>query len=277
MSIGTSIAVLGGIGAIGALALNRVAKKFHVEEDQRISQVEECLPGANCGGCGQNGCHDFAVKCVEAGSLDQLFCPVGGQACMAKVAGILGVGASGNEPKLATLRCAGTPLTKTHLNVRYSGPKNCSVMNLTAGDYLCLSSCLGCGDCARECQFGAITIDQQTHLPLIDAEKCSGCGRCAITCPRGVIEMRDRGVRGRRVWVACGNCLKGAQARKQCATACLGCGLCAKACHFDAIIIENNLARIDAAKCKACGKCADACPTHAIHKTGFPAKKATTD
>lgn len=277
MSITTSIALLGGIGAVGALALNRVAKRFHVDEDSRISEIEACLPGANCGGCGQNGCHDFAAACVRDGSLDNLYCPVGGQACMAKVAAILGINADAKEPKLAVVRCAGTPLTKTHLNVRYSGPANCSVMNFTAGDYLCLSSCLGCGDCAAQCQFHAITIEPQTGLPVIDAAKCTGCSRCAIACPRKVIEMRSRGVRGRRVWVACGTCLKGAQARKQCAVACLGCGLCAKACPFDAITIDNNLAHIDPDKCKACGKCVDACPTHAIHKAGFPVKKATTD
>lgn len=276
MSIATSIAVLGGIGAIGALALNRVANRFSVKEDPRIALIEECLPGANCGGCGQKGCHDFAVKCAQGSSQD-LFCPVGGQKCMDRIAAILGMSPQGHEPKLAVLRCAGTPLTKTHLNVKYIGPHNCSVMNLTAGDYLCLSSCLGCGDCANVCQWDAIHINPDTCLPEIDASKCTGCGRCSITCPRHVIEMRGRGVRGRRVWVACSNCLKGAQARKQCAVACIGCGLCAKACPFDAIILEDNLARIDSAKCKACGKCVDACPTHAIHKTGFPAKKATTD
>lgn len=277
MSIATSIALLGGIGAVGALALNQVAKRFSVDEDKRISQVEECLPGANCGGCGRKGCHDFAVECVKAGSLDDLYCPVGGQDCMARIAAILGIGAGGQEPKLAVVKCAGTPLTKTHLNVKYSGPRRCSVMNFTSGDYLCLSSCLGCGDCVRECHWNAIAIDPVTRLPQIDPEKCTGCGKCAISCPRNVIELRSRGVRGRRVWVACGNCLKGAQARKQCAVSCLGCGLCAKACPFGAITIENNLARIDGAKCKACGKCVDVCPTHAIHKTGFPVKKATTD
>ena len=37
-----------------------VAKKFYVNEDPRIALIEELLPGANCGGCGRSGCHDFA-------------------------------------------------------------------------------------------------------------------------------------------------------------------------------------------------------------------------
>ena len=43
---------LGAIGAISAVILYFVAQKFKVYEDPRNGQVEEVLPGANCGGCG---------------------------------------------------------------------------------------------------------------------------------------------------------------------------------------------------------------------------------
>jgi Na+-translocating ferredoxin:NAD+ oxidoreductase RNF subunit RnfB len=43
-----------GLGAAGILAV--AAKVFYVEIDPRITEVEDALPGANCGGCGFSGC-----------------------------------------------------------------------------------------------------------------------------------------------------------------------------------------------------------------------------
>ena len=52
MIIGISIIVLGAIGIIAAILLFIAAKKFYVYEDPKIGEIEELLPGANCGGCG---------------------------------------------------------------------------------------------------------------------------------------------------------------------------------------------------------------------------------
>ena len=50
-----AVLVLGAIALIAALVLFGVSKKFAVEEDPRLGQVGELLPGANCGGCGCAG------------------------------------------------------------------------------------------------------------------------------------------------------------------------------------------------------------------------------
>ena len=267
MSIVASIITLGGIGALGAVLLGGVARRFHVEEDPRIAEVEALLPGANCGACGYKGCHDFAVHCVSQGNLDGLHCPGAGADGMGRIAAYLGCDARHTSSKIAVVKCAGTSDTKTSLGAHYIGPQVCAIKAMGAGDYQCQAGCLGCGDCVTACRFGAISIDPVSGLPTVDAEKCTGCGVCASVCPKHIIGIRDAGLRGRRVWVACSNCLKGVQARKQCSVACIGCGLCVKACPFDAISVTDNLAHIDPEKCKACGKCVEACPSHAIHKT----------
>jgi len=45
---------------------------------------------------------------------------------------------------------------------------------------------------------------------------------------------------------------------------CTGCGLCLKACAYDAIVIEDKTAEINTDKCTLCGACVSACPFEAI-------------
>ena len=45
---------------------------------------------------------------------------------------------------------------------------------------------------------------------------------------------------------------------------CIGCGLCLKACAYDAIKIIDKIAEIDVDKCTLCGACVSACPFEAI-------------
>ncbi|EFQ24423.1 electron transport complex, RnfABCDGE type, B subunit [Aminomonas paucivorans DSM 12260] len=47
---------------------------------------------------------------------------------------------------------------------------------------------------------------------------------------------------------------------KACSFGCLGLGTCVAVCPFDAIHIENSVARVDEAKCVGCGACVTLCP-----------------
>ena len=258
------------LGLLLAVVLYFVAQKFKVEEDPRIDIVEALMPGANCGGCGQAGCRAFAEACTKAENLDNLYCPVGGNAVMQKVAGALGFEVAEKAPMVAVVRCAGTCEKRPKTNV-YDGVSSCAVMNsLYAGDTGCKFGCLGKGDCTNACNFGAISMDPATGLPVVDEEKCTACGACVKACPKGVIELRNKGPKSRRVFVSCVNKDKGGVARKACTAACIGCGKCAKTCPFGAITVENNLAYIDFNKCKLCTKCVAECPTGAIHAVNFP-------
>ena len=271
-----AVIVLGAIALIAAIVLYAVSKKFAVQEDPRIGQVVELLPGANCGGCGFAGCAGMAdalVKGADLGSIDGLMCPVGGADVMGKVADLLGMAVANTDPMVAVVRCNGTCEHRPRI-VEYDGMRSCQAVNATcAGETGCGFGCLGCGDCVAACQFGAITMDEETGLPVVDEEKCTACGACAKACPRHIIELRKKGPKGRRVYVQCVNKDKGAVAKKACAVACIGCGKCQKVCNFDAITVENNVAYIDFNKCRMCTKCVDECPTGALVKVNFPVRK----
>ena len=265
---------LGAIALVLAAILYVASKKFAVYEDPRIAQVGEVLPPANCGGCGYPGCSGFADACVKAGSLDGKFCPVGGQPVMAQIADILGLAATEAEPMVAVVRCNGSCANRPRIN-QYDGAKSCAIAaSLYGGETGCSYGCLGCGDCVDACPWGAMRMNLETGLPEVIEDKCVGCGACVKACPRSIIELRNKGPRGMRVYVACSNKEKGALAMKACKVACIGCGKCAKSCTHEAITVASNLAYIDFEKCKLCKKCVDQCPTHAIHAVNFPVKKA---
>lgn len=265
-----TIVILAGLGLLLSLLLFFVAKKFKVEEDPRIDEIEKVMPGANCGGCGFAGCRAFADAAVKAPNLDNNYCPVGGNEVMKQVAAILGYEIKEKTPQVAVVRCNGSCQNRPKTN-EYDGVASCKVKAaLYSGDTGCAFGCLGCGDCVEACQFGALSMDPQTGLPVVDESKCTACGACANACPKHIIELRNKGPRSMRVYVDCVNKDKGGVARKACAAACIGCGKCAKVCAHEAITVADNLAYIDFTKCKLCKKCVAECPTGAIHAVNFP-------
>jgi len=268
-----TIVTLVAIGAAAAIILYFVAQKFKVFEDPRIDQVEDALPAANCGGCGFAGCRNFAETLVKKDQWDGLFCPVGGNETMARAASILGKEAIEQAPKVAVVRCNGTPEFRPRLNI-YNGAPTCAIIHsLYMGEAGCPHGCLGEGDCVVVCDFDAIRMDPETGLPVVDDEKCTACGACVKACPRYIIELRKKNKKDRKIFVSCINEEKGAVAKKNCSVACIGCSKCFKVCAYEAITMENNLAFIDSEKCKLCRKCMPECPTGAIHELNFPPRK----
>ena len=49
----------------------------------------------------------------------------------------------------------------------------------------CKNACIGCGKCAKACNFGAITVEN--FNATIDPDKCKSCGMCVVECPTGAI------------------------------------------------------------------------------------------
>ena len=138
-----TIAIIAILGLLLAVILYLVAKRFKVEEDPRIDEVEQVMPGANCGGCGYAGCRAFADSAVKAPNLDNHYCPVGGNDVMKKVAAILGYEVKDKAPMVAVVRCNGSCEFRAKTN-DYGGYQSCKVKaSLYAGDTACSYGCLG--------------------------------------------------------------------------------------------------------------------------------------
>lgn len=59
---------------------------------------------------------------------------------------------------------------------------------------------------------------------------------------------------------------------KGCAFGCLGLGSCAERCRFDAIHVEDGVARVDREKCVNCGACIAECPRGIIRSVPYDAE-----
>jgi len=268
MSIVIAIAVLGGLGLAFGLILAAASKVFYVETDPRLDKLNECLPGANCGGCGYAGCGAYA-EAVLNGEAPIGACASGGNECAQAMAAIMGVKAEAVTRKVAMVRCSGARsydkdgnLVKgSKIKAEYEGFKDCMAASSVGGHgpLSCKYGCLGFGSCTKACKYGAISV--KDGVAVVDEDLCVGCMACAKACPRNLIVPVEP---GRNVVIACASLAKGAITTRGCTVGCIGCGLCKKICPEGAITVEKNLAVIDYSKCTNCGLCATVCPKKLI-------------
>lgn len=259
MSIAYPIISLGGLGILFGVLLGYASKKFAVEVDPKVSLVRDALPGANCGGCGYAGC-DACAKAMVEGLVSANACPVGNAECVSKIGEILGVKVELGERKTAFVKCNGTCHVSKE-KYKYYGVMDCISASMIPGGgaKACSYGCLGLSSCVKVCAFGALSIEN--GIAVVDQEKCTRCGMCVATCPKGLIEIVPV---SKQIRVACNSKDKGKDVKDSCSVGCIACTLCVKACQYDAIKFENNLARVDYEKCTQCNACVEKCPTKAI-------------
>ena len=260
------IVVLVGIGTFFGIVLALADKKFAMEENPLIKEVEEVLPKGQCGACGYAGCAKYAEAVVEKTEVPPNLCIPGKKAVAEKVAELTGKKASAAEPQYAQLKCRGTK-TAAVMAASYKGIPDCAAAKLIqGGPKACKYGCLGFGNCVRVCPFGAMTMGAD-GLPVIEKDICTGCGKCVTTCPQGLLVLQSLRA---PVQVSCSSHDKGPAARKSCKNACLGCGLCMRNCANGAIKIDKFVAVIDSNKCLNCTDttCLSKCPTGAIKAFG---------
>ena len=264
MDIVIAILILGGLGLIFGLVLAAASKVFYVETDPRLEQLNACLPGANCGGCGFAGCGAYA-EAVLKGEAPVGKCASGGNECAQAMAAIMGVQAEEVTRKVALVCCSGARtydaegnLTKgAKMKATYEGFHDCLSASKVGGSgpLSCKYGCLGYGSCTKACKYGAISV--KNGVAVVDEDLCVGCMACAAVCPRKlIIPVKPN----RNVVIACNSLSKGATTNRACSVGCIGCGKCVKTCPKGAITVTNNLASIDYSKCDNCGQCASVCP-----------------
>lgn len=235
-----SIVCIGAVGLVCGLALALGARFLAVKEDPRIAQIQACLPGANCGGCGFAGCQAYAAAIVK-GDAPFNRCTPGGVCAATGIAKVMGVSFDGEiEEFVAVVKCGGDDLSAVK-KFAYNGITDCAAAAAVAGgDKGCPYGCLGYGSCVRVCPSHAIEIVK--GIAKVHSELCIGCGACAQVCPRRVIELIPR---SSRVHVFCKSQDNGATVRKYCSKGCIGCRLCLKNAAEGVIIVDGTLARVN--------------------------------
>jgi NADPH-dependent glutamate synthase beta subunit-like oxidoreductase/NAD-dependent dihydropyrimidine dehydrogenase PreA subunit len=181
-----------GLGLVCGGLLGIASKVFYVYEDPRIAEVEGCLAGANCGGCGFAGCSAAAVA-VVTGQAPPSVCIVGGAECATAVAAVMGMDPGTAEPLRSHQVCQGG--NRAENRYLYNGINTCRALEaFYGGQRACRVGCLGMGDCVASCQFDALHMGPDGY-PVVDMDKCVGCGACERACPKGIVAvctMTDR-------------------------------------------------------------------------------------
>lgn len=148
------------LGLIMGGMLGFASRFLAVEGNPLQGEVEELLPGSQCGQCGFPGCTP-AAEAIANNQAPVTICPPGGKALVEALAEKLGVSVDMSdveeqEPRIAFI----------HENL-----------------------CIGCTKCFKRCPTDAILGGpKQIHAVFMDA--CTGCEKCSDVCPTECIEMR---------------------------------------------------------------------------------------
>jgi len=151
-----SLTLLGlGLGYL----LGAAARYLKVESNPLIDQIEQLMPGSQCGQCGYPGCRP-AAEALVAGEASVTLCPPGGRALAEQLATLLSV-----EIDLST--------------VKETGPMVARIDE---------SNCVGCARCYKVCPTDALVgAPKQIHAVVADA--CIACAKCVDVCPTECLKM----------------------------------------------------------------------------------------
>jgi len=256
----TAAFFMASLGVLLALVLSFANRRLYVYEDPRIDNIEELLPHANCGACGTPGCRPFAEALV-AKEVDPGLCTVNAADMNQAIADFLGVEVTQHEKKVARLACAGGSHVARNL-AHYDGLKTCRAAALVSGGGKgCSWACLGLEDCAKVCDFDAISFNKFS-LPVVDEDLCTACSDCVAECPKDLFSLQPVSY---KLWIACNNKDNMDESEAYCEVACNACSRCVSDAPEGLITIQNSLATINYSKNGLASKIAiQRCPTGAV-------------
>ncbi len=228
---------------------------------EKIEQIAEVLPGANCGACGNPSCFGYArtiSENTEYVTSNPCTLILGDIEALQKLEDVLGIEIDSSDiARKAVIRCNG----KSELVYDYSGVASCKgAAQLLGGYKKCPYACLGLGDCVAACPHDAIDTDSEKGIAVINKEKCIGCGLCVPECPQNLINLISPQT---KVVLLCNyQMLRDLPGREKCDSGCIHCRKCLNACEYDAISFNTlrGIPEFDNEKCILCQRCIEECP-----------------
>ncbi len=158
----TAIVSVTVLGSLFGLGLGWAARKFRVESNPVVDQVDAILPQTQCGQCNFPGCRPYA-EAIVSGEAQINQCPPGGEAGIRALADLLGVEVLPLNPE----------------NGREQ-PRTVAIIDE--------DTCIGCTLCIQACPVDAILGAAKLMHTVLEAE-CTGCDLCLPPCPVDCIEM----------------------------------------------------------------------------------------
>jgi electron transport complex protein RnfB len=158
----TAIVSITVLGSLFGLGLGWAARRFRVDSDPVVDQIDAILPQTQCGQCNFPGCRPYA-EAIARGEAGINQCPPGGEAGIKALADLLGAEAVPLNPENGTEK-----------------PKAVAVIDESA--------CIGCTLCIQACPVDAILGAAKQMHTVIESE-CTGCDLCLPPCPVDCIEM----------------------------------------------------------------------------------------
>ncbi|EGY28804.1 electron transport complex, RnfABCDGE type, B subunit [Candidatus Regiella insecticola 5.15] len=163
LSLWIAISVLSTLALVCGIVLGFAARRFRVEQDPIVEQIDQILPQSQCGQCGYPGCRPYA-EAVSNNNEKINQCAPGGEKVMLKLAELLGI-----EPQ---------PLDGDESRVN---PQRKVA-------FIDESNCIGCTKCIQACPVDAI-VGATRALHTVLPDLCTGCDLCIAPCPTDCIEM----------------------------------------------------------------------------------------
>ncbi len=153
---GLALGSMVALSTVFGLLIVWVSKKFKVEGNPIVEQINAILPQTQCGQCNYPGCKPYA-EAIANGEAPINQCPPGGQEGIKKLAELLDV-------------------EVLELNPENGAEEADQVVEIVEAD------CIGCTKCIQVCPVDAIVgAAKQMHTVILD--ECTGCDLCIPACP----------------------------------------------------------------------------------------------